>query len=664
MGFKRITKKDMETSINQNILGNPLKISEKLEKDIELERESKIKKVEQLTSAQISNEEVLKFSYYNSGELKNLDGYGTISIVNISSKDRIWETNLSIAEGSKTDLETDSIMKIGNLEPEENKNIEYVIKKENNLEEPLKITENVTVLNKNISEKSLIESNKKEKNILIFGNKNTIEYKISLENITSYSLKNITFIKGFSREFKDFYVKSDEYPKIDIKLNQIHWSISELRPKEKAFITITADILPEKKELIRTGEIEVNFSLDNIVLSGTKVKEFSAYTHAMHSIRKKEKEKEPNLWECNLLFKNNSNYNLLIKEISVLDDKKEKNYYQFDSNSLESHIKLSPGEKYETENWEVKDEKEPHFSRKISYSITCEEKKSSKILVTVDDNKFDIVDMELNKTFSEKELKSFEESNINNKLVIKNIGTIPINALMVREVIPGDFIAPNNLDDYKIRLSSGLAIQDNLNISINPPNDDPSSEHVMELSLNLQNMKPDFLINLNEFVEIKYKIKAVTPDYSKKYDFPMEIISYFSANPNVITTDELIEAKYALEKYKEPKIHIIHQRRNVEIGKEIFPGRNVEEFGINIHIINKSEIEATDVNISDNIPINCEIVSSNTEYKIKKSDDNVQTLSFKINSILPYEEKEIRYYLKSVSGKSIDYAELESYIIS
>ena len=76
MGFKRITKKDLEKSLNQKILGNPLKISEELEKDIEVERKFLIEDMEHLTSAQIVNEEVARFSYYNSGRLKDIEGYG------------------------------------------------------------------------------------------------------------------------------------------------------------------------------------------------------------------------------------------------------------------------------------------------------------------------------------------------------------------------------------------------------------------------------------------------------------------------------------------------------------------------------------------------------------------------------------------------------------
>ena len=50
------------------------------------------------------------------------------------------------------------------------------------------------------------------------------------------------------------------------------------------------------------------------------------------------------------------------------------------------------------------------------------------------------------------------------------------------------------------------------------------------------------------------------------------------------------------------------------------------------------------------------------ENKINKSTEkNRQTISFTIDSILPYQEREIMYYLKNIDGKEVNYSELESY---
>ena len=40
--------------------------------------------------------------------------------------------------------------------------------------------------------------------------------------------------------------------------------------------------------------------------------------------------------------------------------------------------------------------------------------------------------------------------------------------------------------------------------------------------------------------------------------------------------------KIPLNKNELPQIKIIHRRRNIEIGKEIYPGRNIDEFAISV----------------------------------------------------------------------------------
>jgi len=66
--------------------------------------------------------------------------------------------------------------------------------------------------------------------------------------------------------------------------------------------------------------------------------------------------------------------------------------------------------------------------------------------------------------------------------------------------------------------------------------------------------------------------------------------------------------------------------------------------------------------ITDTIPKTFELVSSNTKNKVLKSDkENEYIISFSIENVLAYQEKEIMYYLKNISGKEVNYSDLESY---
>ena len=116
------------------------------------------------------------------------------------------------------------------------------------------------------------------------------------------------------------------------------------------------------------------------------------------------------------------------------------------------------------------------------------------------------------------------------------------------------------------------------------------------------------------------------------------------------------------KKEEAPSIKIDHKRRRASIGKEIYPGKNYDEFAIIINVNNKSNVELTDLEISDTFPQTFELISSSLKNKLSKNDkEGTNTILFTIPSLLPYQEEEIMYYVKNISGKEIKFSELESY---
>ena len=114
-----------------------------------------------------------------------------------------------------------------------------------------------------------------------------------------------------------------------------------------------------------------------------------------------------------------------------------------------------------------------------------------------------------------------------------------------------------------------------------------------------------------------------------------------------------------------PSVQISHKRRKVSIGKEIFPGRTHDEFAIVVHVKNKSNVKLDNLEITDNFPQSFELISSNIKNKVSKNDkESTNTITFNVDSILPYDEKEIMYYLKNITGKEIQFSELESFFYS
>jgi hypothetical protein len=239
-----------------------------------------------------------------------------------------------------------------------------------------------------------------------------------------------------------------------------------------------------------------------------------------------------------------------------------------------------------------------------------------------------------------------------------------MHAVVVKEVVPEDFLLPMDNKSYTLTNNSGKITPDSYTINIIPNNDDPSMIHVLELEVNLSQNNLKYLVEKNDTLEIKYPLRAISPDNEKSYDFPLEINAYFpkyyeSGNEGI---KEYHVIKENLDRDAIPNLNISHKRRNIMIGKEILPGRNSDEFAINIIIKNKSNAFIKDINISDTFPESFKLISSNIDHKITKSSENHnQTINFNIPNITPYQEMEIMYYLKTFEGKDVNFTELESY---
>ncbi len=492
----------------------------------------------------------------------------------------------------------------------------------------------------------------KKNYLLKFNKQNKLKFTINLENTSRFIMEDVKLGKILPEGLTNIKYESENISKLDMQKGILICTKNELNSGEKMSLTIFGDFTPREKKLIGTGNIQLTYNIKDYLISEIEVENFTAYSHAMHAINIREKETEPNKWICSLIFKNNSDLNMVLKSLLVLDKEKKNKYIDLKLSSEKEKKIIKPGEKFISNEWEVEDEFEPKFFRKLKYSVTHQFYRRTKVNMKYSEGAFEIVDLSISKRMSETEIKSFEVTEIENIINIKNIGTIAVNGLEIKEVIPADFIAPLNNSDFQIRTSSGIKDFKDININISPYDDNSSVPHIIELKL-------ENILDINEFLEIRYQFKAITPSYRKDYEFPLEVKSYYPMTKETLKNYYYIEN--VLTKRELPNLKIIHRRRDLLIGKEIFPGRDVDEFAISITINNNSNIEVNDIKINDTIPKSFELISTNIEYNISESEKG-NTITFIIERILPLQEFEIRYYVKNISGESIDYDELESFI--
>ena len=663
MGFKKVSDEELKTNIGQNFLGMPIRESGKM-----IQSGKREKKIDSRTLASISeilvlNEEFLEYQYQYNRKRSAVAGYGNIVVFNNSLKDRIWDTFLKFSGTQFKDQDSERGLNLGIFDPNSNKVLKYEIVNSGILPDLVTVNESIENLNEDLkseSEGTYLDDNQKN-HILLLGKENKIKFTISIENISNSKLENIKFKKYFSNIFYDIDFTNSVKKDFEFTNNYFECPIRDLNPGENFEIILNANVFPKRRENIRTGRIEVTFKLKDKTVSKVAINNFSAYSHAMHAIKKTEKDYAPNNWSCSLIFENHSDFIMKLNSVLILDKSRKNALLELDFR--ENPIRIHPRQNYKTENFDFQDEKEPIFSRKVSYSIDYKVEKNSIITSRFDDEEFKVANILIKKNIAEREIKSYEESKINTEFVVKNRGTLPIKGLIAQERIPEDFLPPRDISNFQFLNTSGKLIIEDVTISVNPDDYDSSHEHFLELRFNLKNNNGNALIPVNDYLEVRYPLDAVSPDYKKDYEFKLEINSYYSKYLDS-PTSECYVITDTLAEMGDSSLKITHKRRKLMIGKEIFPGRSSDEFAIFITAKNGSNMKLSEVSISDTFPDAFELVSSNVDHKLIKDGKSGEcTISFTIEALQPFQESEIMYYLKNVTGKDIKFSELESFFV-
>lgn len=663
MGFKKVSDEELKTNIGLNFLGMPIRESGKMVQSGKREKKIDSRTLSSSSEILILNEEFLEYQYQFNRKRSALAGYGNIVIFNNSLKDRIWDAFIKFTGTQFKDQDSERGMNLGIFDPNSNKILKYEIVNSGILPDLITVNESIENLHEDLkseSEGTDLDDNQKS-HILLLGKENKIKFTISIENISNSKLENIKLKKYFSNIFYDFDFSNSVNKEFEFTKNYFECPIRDLNPREKFEIILNASVFPKRRENIRTGRIEITLNLKDETISEVEINHFSAYSHAMHAIKKTEKDYAPNNWSCSLIFENHSDFNMKLNSVLIFDKSRKNSLLELDFS--ENPINVYPRQNYKTENFDFQDVKEPIFSRKVSYSIDYKVEKNSMITSRYDDIEFKVASILIKKDLAEREIKSFEESKINTQFVVKNRGTVPIKGIIAQERIPEDFLPPRELSNFQFLNSSGKLMIEDIALSVKPDDNDPTHEHFLEISINLKNNHANVLIPVDDFLEVRYPLVAVTPDYKKDYEFKLEVKSYYSKYLDS-DLDEYYVITDKLSEMGDTHLKVTHKRRKLMIGKEIFPGRSSNEFAIFITAKNGSNMKLSEVSISDTFPDSFELVSTNIEHKLTKAGKSGErTISFKIEALQPFQEREVMYYLKNISGKDIKFSELESFFV-
>ena len=517
---------------------------------------------------------------------------GELIIKNPSKKHRAWDIEVELSNTASTDL-GGKIVTVRELEATEVTTIPY----SSNGPRMINIRETIDTESEREQEASL--------SLVFSDNPQEVLIMIEIENISNVSLTNVSLTRNFPSNFQ--IPNSPEY---SIEENTVIWEIGRMSVGENRKLSILANVLIDSVEKISAGSSEVNYkaestvsriSFENVSSSG---RQFS-YVNAIEDDR-------PGVWHCKCVFENKSSFVVSLSGASVRLVGRESPI--LDLSDLRQDI--PPEGSWESMEKRVESDDQPSFTQEVRYSILPRVSVQSSGSITTSEQNLSVLDAQILKRFDISRIKSYVSSDLEATITIENTGSATINVMRIIDDIPGIFIPPSlekvnveieglelSDDQYRIEVINGNQIEEKL---ISP--DNPG--HALRITVGTSSrlgLKP------GKTLIIRYPLNA--PDPSPKNELlAAPIRSDFSMERFGPVATRMVE--------RAPVVRVVHRRRKISTGKEVFPGGGAGRYEILLMFHNTSDSALDDLALHDVVPGTFSIENSSVKSSVSGEKDS------------------------------------------
>ena len=517
---------------------------------------------------------------------------GELIIKNPSKKHRAWDIEVELSNTASTDL-GGKIVTVRELEATEVTTIPY----SSNGPRMINIRETIDTESEREQEASL--------SLVFSDNPQEVLIMIEIENISNVSLTNVSLTRNFPSNFQ--IPNSPEY---SIEENTVIWEIGRMSVGENRKLSILANVLIDSVEKISAGSSEVNYkaestvsriSFENVSSSG---RQFS-YVNAIEDDR-------PGVWHCKCVFENKSSFVVSLSGASVRLVGRESPI--LDLSDLRQDI--PPEGSWESMEKRVESDDQPSFTQEVRYSILPRVSVQSSGSITTSEQNLSVLDAQILKRFDISRIKSYVSSDLEATITIENTGSATINVMRIIDDIPGIFIPPSlekvnveieglelSDDQYRIEVINGNQIEEKL---ISP--DNPG--HALRITVGTSSrlgLKP------GKTLIIRYPLNA--PDPSPKNELlAAPIRSDFSMERFGPVATRTVE--------RAPVVRVVHRRRKISTGKEVFPGGGAGRYEILLMFHNTSDSALDDLALHDVVPGTFSIENSSVKSSVSGEKDS------------------------------------------
>jgi len=627
----------------------------------------------------------------HNANIESINFKGKLSVENQSKKDRLWDIDLSLKNIDRTNLKSNDI-KIRELGTDKDTNAyteNFVIKEE--IKNLLLIQEYVntlpeadSVLNLRDIETNLLKSRDKTSkagakvkeriapveepdeeeeeveeeeedddetledggvgadgySLQAFGisidKENTVTFAIAMRNLFAKAIKNVKVVKNIPSDFINPIVRDTTEGRAEIKGNTIVWDIEKLMPETTVLMKFTCTILVTDITKRKTGTLDVTYEASSSFAEGLDIDKYDAYTRNKFYVDTVERDEEPGVWDCKLVFENPSEFIIQLFNADVYSPEDESvKYVDIDPNDVPF---LPAGAQWHSKKWKFESEEYPAFRKKLEFRVMPDFQTKVFGTASIQDVILEIASMTGDMEYDIDQVPTYKEKDVIVTLKMVNNGSAPLNEISVVQQHFNDEYQPPKADEIKLLWDRNEVDLDSGSVSFDG--------NVFKISLKDLRNSSNGLFMPESSLEFQYPIHCINPAQESKFE--SEIIYY----TNTFPVSQELEFKPEV-----PVIEALHLRRRFRIGKEVLPIGKLGNYEIILTVENIGTAPLTKIILMDKVPDSFEY--SDYSMKPQITDEVGQdTLKWTIDKLDAEQKIEITYKISGTGAYSPSDAQL------
>ncbi len=616
---------------------------------------------------------------------------GKLNIENPSSVDRLWDIDISLENIGSTDLKSKdiSIRELGTSSPDNIDTREFQLKKDvknlllakefictlPNADDVLNINDIESELiklkdrtnkgtKKNTKKKAEPKSEPKSDEPEVLDKKddegetwgdggtmvetgleswgisidkeNTVTFAIALRSLFNKPISNIRVVKNIANEFINPVIRDTTEGRAEIEGSQIVWTIDKLRPEYTVMLKFTCSIMVSDITQRRTGTIELTYKGASSFAEGLAIDKFDAYTRNKFYVDTIERDEEPGIFDCKLVFDNSSEFIIQLFNADVYSpDNEAKKFVDIDPNDVPL---LPSGAQWHSIKWEFESEEYPTFRKKLEFRVMPDFQTIVNGTASLADVILEIGSITGVMEYNLTEVPTYRAKDVIAKLKIVNNGSAPLNEVSFIQEPFSEEYQPPKANEVKL-------LWDGAEVEVAPG---AVSFEGNVFKIDLQDLKNGGtgMFKPKSTLEFEYPIHSVNP--ARESTFSSEI-TYLA---NTFPISQELEFKPEV-----PVVEAQHIRRKFRIGKEVVPFGDLGSYRIIITLENIGESKLYHITLLDKVPDSFEYSQMSLQPQIT-DDVGSDTLKWDVDMLEIGDKLEITYEITGTGSYSPSDAQL------